>query len=80
MKSVNNFVRHGLLQNHVLSVRWVLFQAVPFLFFIAIWRFILGRSYKRYVPIQKRNTSRNGGENLSAELDEKYENAWHSVA
>ena len=21
-----------------------------------------------------------GGENLSAELDEKYENAWHSVA
>ena len=36
----NNFVRHGLLQNHVLSVRWVLFQAVPFLFFIAIWRFV----------------------------------------
>ena len=32
------------------------------------------------MPIQKRNTSRNGGENLSAELDEKYENAWHSVA
>ena len=38
------------------------------------------RSYKRNVPVQKRNTSRNGGENMSAELDEKYENAWHSVA
>ena len=37
-----------------------------------------GRSYKRYVPI--RSASRNGGENLSAELDKKYENAWHSVA
>ena len=30
--------------------------------------------------IKRRNTSRNGGENMSAELDEKYENAWHSVA
>ena len=38
------------------------------------------RTYKRNVPIQRRNTSRNGGENMSAELDEKYENAWHSVA
>ena len=27
---------HGLLQNHVRLVRWVLFQAVPFLFFIQI--------------------------------------------
>ena len=26
------------------------------------------------------SASRNGGENMSAELDEKYENAWHSVA
>ena len=48
----NNFVRHGLLQNHVLLVRWVLFQAVPFLFFIAIWRFILGRTYTRNVLIR----------------------------
>ena len=38
------------------------------------------RTYKRNVQLQKRNTSRNGGENMSAELDEKYENAWHSVA
>mgnify|MGYP000835877036 FL=1 len=38
------------------------------------------RSYTRNVQLQKRNTSRNGGENMSAELDEKYENAWHSVA
>ena len=30
------------------------------------------------MPIQ--GVSRNGGENMSAELDEKYENAWHSVA
>ena len=36
------------------------------------------RTYTRYVPI--RSASRNGGENMSAELDEKYENAWHSVA
>ena len=39
-----------------------------------------GCTYTRYVQLQKRNTSRNGGENMSAELDEKYENAWHSVA
>ena len=30
------------------------------------------RSYKRNVLIQKRNTSRNGGEIANAELDVKY--------
>ena len=30
----NNFVRHDFPQNHVRFVRWVLVQAVPFLFFI----------------------------------------------
>ena len=39
-KIANNCVRHGLLQNHVLHVRWVLFQAVPSLFFIYLSQFL----------------------------------------
>ena len=30
--------------------------------------------------ISKTEHEPQGGENMSAELDEKYENAWHSVA
>ena len=38
------------------------------------------RSYKRYVPVRRRNWSRKATTVANTELDEKYENAWHSVA
>ena len=38
------------------------------------------RSYTRYLFIRRRNWSRKATTVANTELDEKYENAWHSVA
>ena len=39
-----------------------------------------GRTYKRYMQLRRRNTSRNGGDRTEAELDDKYERLRHVVA